>query len=469
MSAPATNGRTAAASDRAAVVRRLRASGVRTVVLGGSDTNGILRGKRVPLDELPRALEHGVALCEAIWALGVDERVPVDPPPGHAGWFPGDGYPDVIAVPDPGTARVVPWQAHTALALCDFHHRDGAPVAFAPRGALRGVVERAEALGYEPVAGLELECYLLRETPASAAAKRPAELASVDERPSAYGALAGSRETQAFVSALGEHLLGYGLPVQTCHLEAGPGQLEVTLRRAPALEAADHAVLLKAAIKALALDAGLLATFMAKPRTDWPGSSCHLHLSLRAGGRDAFHDAGDEHGMSAVMRRFTAGLLAAMPELTALMAPTPNAYRRFRARSWAATTATWSPDNRSAGLRVVGDGPGSTRVEHRQPGADANPYLATAAALAAGLEGVARELPLPAPARGDLYARPTGALPGFPRTLEAATELLAASALAHEWLGAELVAHFVAMRRAELDAQAEAVTDWETSRYLEAL
>jgi glutamine synthetase len=198
---------------------------------------------------------------------------------------------------------------------------------------------------------------------------------------------------------------------------------------------------------------------MAKPRSDWPGSSCHLHLSLGDNGGGA----GDD-GPGASMRHFLGGLLAGMAELTALMAPTPNSYRRLQPYSWAATTATWSVDNRSAGVRVLG-----TRVEHRQAGADANPYLAVAAALAAGLDGVARGCEPPPPVDGDVYALPDGAVPALPATLAEATDLLERSALARDWLGDDVVDHCVAMRRAELAAQAGAVTDWETARYLEAL
>jgi glutamine synthetase len=158
-----------------------------------------------------------------------------------------------------------------------------------------------------------------------------------------------------------------------------------------------------------------------------------------------------------------------MTELSALFAPTPNSYKRFAPYSWAATTATWSVENRSAGLRAICRGDGATRVEHRQAGADANPYLAVSAALAAGLDGVQRGCEPPPPVAGDVYALAAGAAPPLPATLGEATEALERSALARDWLGDDVVEHCVAMRRAELAAQAAAVTDWETSRYLEAL
>jgi glutamine synthetase len=433
----------------------LRQRGVETVILAGADAHGIMRGKRVPIAELDRAAERGVALSDVVWALPVDEREPVRPPPEHAGYFPRPGYPDMRAVPDLETARIVPWHDRTALLLCDFVSRDGGAIPVSPRGVLRAVVERARAMGFDPVVGVELEFYVLRETPQSVLGKRPSQLVSVDERPSVYGVVAASRN-EPFAAAVRETLLRYGLAVEACNPESGPGQFEINLRAAPALRAADEAFLLKSAVKEVAAGRGLLATFMAKPRSDWPGSSCHLHLSLR-------------EGTPSTMRHFIGGLLAGMVELTAIFAPTPNSYRRFAPYSWAGTTATWGIDNRSAGLRAISGSEGATRVEHRQAGADANPYLAVAAALAAGLDGLQRGCEPEAPVDGDVYALADGAARALPATLGEAADRLERSALARDWLGDDVVEHCVAMRRGELAAQSAAVTDWETSRYLEAL
>jgi glutamine synthetase len=444
----------------------LLSSGVETVIVAGLDTNGTLRGKRVPARDIAGVLEHGLAMCEVIWALPADEAQPVPAPAGHAGYFPRDGYPDMLLRPDAGTVRVLPWQERTAIALGDFHDLGGRPNPLCPRGALRSVVRRAERMGFEPVVGVELEFYVLCETPSSVRAKRPSQLQPVDERLNVYGVLASARQ-EPLLRAVRESLFACGVPVEACNPEAGPGQFEVNLRRRPALHAADDAVLLRYAVKEQAADRGLLATFMAKPRSDWPGSSCHFHVSLRRAGADAFHDPDAPDGMSETMRSYTAGALAAMAELTAIMAPNPNSYRRFGAYSWAGSSATWALDNRTAGLRAVCHGSDATRLEHRQAGADANPYLALAAVLAAGLHGMEHGLAPPPADSGDLYRRDD--LDDLPRSLDAAADRLAASELARDWLGADLVAQHVAMCRAEAAAAAAAVTDWETARYLEVL
>lgn len=459
-------------TDVEAIVDGLRGDGVDTVILGGADTHGIMRGKRVPLEQLARVLRDGVALSDVFWVLHVDESDVVVRPEGHVGYFPTErnGYPDVVALPDPGTVRVVPWHDRTALILCDWHHpHGGEPLPIAPRNVLRRVIERAREMGFEPSCALELEFYLLRESSGSLLQRHPGELVPMQDRASTYGVVKGS-EQEPIGRLIRERSLAFGLPIEACNPETGPGQFEINLRYAPALQAADDAFLFKTGVKEIAVQQGLIATFMAKPRSDWAGNSCHIHTSLAtADGSGAFYDHDAPQGMSATMRHFLAGGLATMPELSAVMAPTPNSYRRLGAYSWAGTTATWGVDNRSTGLRAVCDGERGTRVEHRQPGGDVNAYLATAVALAGGLHGIEQGIEPPEPIAGDVYALPRGAVTELPRTLDDATARLEQSEMARRWLGDDFVSHFVAMKRAELDAQSRAVTDWEIARYVEAL
>jgi glutamine synthetase len=453
------------------VVAGLRAEGIETVILAGADTHGIMRGKRVPIAQLGRLLEHGMPLCDVFWVMHVDESELVPRPDDHVGYFPTErnGYPDILAMADPGTLRIVPWHERTALLLCDWHLQSGEPVPIAPRTVLKRVVDRARAMGFEPQCALELEFYVLRETPATVPTRRAAELVALDERPSTYGVAMGSRQ-EPIGRMIRDSMLAYGLPIEACNPETGPGQFEINLRYGPAVQAADDALLFKTGIKEIAAQQGLMATFMAKPRTDWAGNSCHIHVSLTADdGRAAFYDAAAGQGVSEVMRRFIGGVLATMHDLTAIIAPTPNSYRRYGPYSWAGTTATWGLDNRSTGLRALVEAEHGTRVEHRQAGGDVNPYLGAAAVLAGGLHGIEHGIEPPAITDADVYALRRGAVPELPRTLSDAVERLAASDVAPRWLGEDFVSHYVEMKRAELDAQARAVTDWEIARYLEAL
>lgn len=456
----------------AALEIRLSEQGVRTVILAGTDTHGVMRGKRIPMAQLVSVLEHGMPLCDVFWAMHIDESDLVARPVGHQGYFPTErqGYPDIVAVPDLETVRIVPWHPDTALILCDWHlPHGGGPLPIAPRRVLKSVVDRAQAMGFVPYSALELEFYLLHEPTGTHHRKIAAELVPLQERPSTYGVVLGS--SQEHIGALiRDNMLEYGLPIEACNPETGPGQFEINLRYGQSVDAADHAFLFKSAVKEIAAQNDLLATFMAKPNSEWAGNSCHTHMSLRdLDGAGVFFDPGDPVGVSSVMRHFVGGILSTMSELTALMAPTPNSYRRYSLYSWAGTTATWGIDNRSAGLRAIVEGALGTRIEHRQPGGDVNPYVATFVTLAAGLHGIANKIEPADPVAEDVYALPPGAAPGLPRTLEQAVTALEGSRMAREWFGDDFVDHYVVMKRAELEAQALAVTDWEVARYLEAL
>lgn len=454
------------------VIERLKSDGISTVILGGCDTHGMMRGKRIPIDGLEPVLSHGLPICDVFWVMHVDESDLVVRPPDHTGYFPTEtqGYPDIHAVPQLDSVRTVPWHPETALFVCDWELPEGrGPVPISPREVLRRVVERARDMGYEPMSALELEFYLLREKAGTPHHKRPDELVPLQGVPSTYGVVMGSLQ-EDIGSVIRTNMLSYGLPVEACNPETGPGQFEITLRYGPSLTSADHAFLFKSGVKELAAQNDLLATFMAKPTTTWAGNSCHVHISLRdEKGRGVFYDADGPEQFSTVMRYFAGGVLNTMREFTALMAPTPNSYRRFVPYSWAGTTATWGIDNRSVGLRAIREGDHGTRLEHRQPGGDANPYLATAAALAGGLHGLVNEIDPGGLNPGDVYSQPAEELVMLPTDLTAAVDLLQHSVAAREWFGDDFVDHYVAMKRAEVKAQSVAVTDWEIARYLEAM
>jgi glutamine synthetase len=458
---PETRDRTLAAG--------LRERGIETVVVAGADTNGLLRGKRIPLDHLERAIRDGVRMCEVVWLMDVVEEALVARPDGYEGYFPTEreGFGDLLLRPDTETLRIVPWHERTALVLADFARLDGRPVPIAPRTVLAGVVERARALGFEPACALELEFQLLRETRDTLRGKGAADLDLPARHPTTYG-VHGAALSEPVVGPIRDAMRAYGLPLGACNPESAPGQFEINLRHDAAVSAADHAVLFKTGVKELVAPQGLTATFMAKPHPDWAGNSCHVHVSLSRDGANAFHAAGEADGMSRVMRHFAGGVLATMAELTALAAPTINSYKRLQPYSWAATTATWAIENRTVGLRAICEGD-ATRLEQRQGGGDANPYLVTAAVLAGGLHGIEHGIEPPPCTEGDVYALAPGAVPALPASLAEATDRLAESAVARRHLGDDFVEHFAATRRHELAAAARAVTDWEVARYLEAL
>lgn len=445
--------------------------GVRTVIVGGCDTYGVMRGKRVPVEQLARVLRHGMALCDVFWVMHIDESALVERPSGHIGYFPTEerGYPDIVVKPDLGTLRLVPWHEDTALLLGDWHlPHGGGPVPIAPRTILSRVLDQTRQMGYEPLSALELEFYLLRESVGTWHHKRPQDLVPLWEAPSTYGVVLGSQ--QDIGSVIRHHMMEYGLPIEACNPETGPGQFELNLRYGDSLKAADDAFLFKSAVKEVAAQHDLLASFMAKPTTAWAGNSCHAHMSLRdEQGRGCFYDAGQEHGMSETMRHFAAGVLATMPEFTALMAPNVNSYRRFVPYSWAGTTATWGIDNRSVGLRAICEGEDGTRLEQRQAGGDANPYLVTAALLAGGMQGIADKAEPPPLTDADAYAMSADQAPPLPVQLPEAVDLLERSATARTWFGDDFVDYYVEMQRSELRAQAVAVTDWEVARFLGAM
>jgi glutamine synthetase len=459
-------------SPAAEVLERLENHDIDTIVLGGTDTHGIMRGKRIPIRQLPEVLEHGLPICDVFWVMHVDESDLVPRPADYAGYFPTEtqGYPDIHAVPDLGTLRTVPWHPNTALILCDWElPEDKGAVPISPRGVLRQVIARARDMGYESLSALELEFYLLREKAGTAHRKRPDELVPLQEVPSTYGVVMGSLQ-EDIGSIIRTQMLDYGLPVEACNPETGPGQFEITLRYGPTLTTTDDAFLFKTGVKELAAQNDLLATFMAKPATGWAGNSCHVHISLRdLEGRGVFYDAAAPERLSTTMRHFAGGILHTMREFTALMAPTPNSYRRFVPYSWAGTTATWGIDNRSVGLRAIRDGEHGTRLEHRQPGGDANPYIAAAATLAGGLHGLVKAIEPGELNSGDVYSQAAERLTMLPTDLTEAVDLLEGSQAARDWFGDDFVDHYVAMKRAEIKAQAVAVTDWEVARYLEAI
>jgi len=444
---------------------RVREGAIETVVVAFTDCYGRLMGKRFDAAFfLEEVLKHGAHACDYLLTVDVE----MNPVPGYsfANWE--RGYGDFHLVPDRSTLRTASWLERTALVQCDVHEIGShARVAVAPRSVLRAQIERADAAGFHALAASELEYYLYHGSQREALRRGWRGLEPVGHALEDYDLRQGTR-TEPFHAAARRHLAASGVPVESSKGEWGLGQHELNVRYAEALSMADRHCVFKQCLKELADQQGLALTFMAKVAADQAGSSCHVHMSLAREGKNAF--AGDEpcgpvRG-SALFRHFLAGWIAHAAELMPFYAPTVNSYKRYQSASWAPTRLAWSHDNRTAGFRVVGEGQ-SLRIECRIPGADANPYLAFAAALASGLDGIERELEPPPCFQGDLYAaRELARVPG---SLAEALAGFERSAFARQAFGAQVVEHYAHFFRSEVEAWERAVTDWERQRYFERL
>ncbi|HCU95984.1 MAG TPA: glutamine synthetase [Actinobacteria bacterium] len=454
--------------------RWCEAEGIRTVIAGAADVHGIWRGKRLPLADFLTRIERGVPFSDVVLVITHSEDTDegqelVEPPGGEAYplYFPRkeQGFPDIFALPDLATARRLPWHQGTVGVLGDFHLPDGQPVPLDPRVMLRRLIERARSHGLEPKVGIEYEFYIFRGD--LAALKESGwRLDPIRVRPYTYGVYGGSLDEE-LIGEIRHQLAVAGVRIEACNPETGPGQFELNIRYDDALKAADDGFLYKNGIKEIVARHGLMASFMAKPRRDWAGSSCHIHQSLWAtdDGVNAFFDHELGRGLSEAGRQYTGGLLSTMREFTALFAPTPNSYKRFAPYSWAGTSVSWSYENRSTGIRAIAEHASESRLEHRLPGADTNPYIAIAACLAGGLHGIEQKIEPSKAYEGDAYA--TDQLESVPQSLEEAVGLLERSEVAREMLGEDFVQHYVLMKRFEVEKYRQQVSEWEVRRYVE--
>ena len=424
-----------------------------TVVAAFTDMQGRLLGKREHAEFfLEESAEHGVEGCNYLLALDME----MDPQAGYAMASWEQGYGDFVLTPDLGTLRRIPWLEGTALVLCDVGWGDGSPVVASPRQVLRTQVERARALGYEPMMGSELEFYLLKESYEEAHAKHYRDLTPSVPYILDYHILATTFD-EPLIRHIRNSMAGAGIKIESSKGEAWPGQQEINLRYSDALAMADNHTIYKNGAKEIAHQNGCSITFMAKPDHGWIGSSCHIHSSLWREGVNVFT------GESEIFQGYLAGWIACLRELALFLAPTINSYKRFTAGSWAPTTLAWGHDNRTCGFRIVGHGP-SQRIETRIPGGDVNPYLAFAALIAAGVYGIEQELELPPPLEGNAYESDAER---FPHALREAVDALEHGTMARAALGDEVVDHYLNYGRVEQRLFDEAVTCWERERLFE--
>ncbi len=450
--------------DADELLKDLEQRGITKAKIGGFDVDGILRGKYVSIDKLKSAIQGGFGFCDVIFGWDIADVLYDNAQ--VTGWH--TGYPDAHAVLDLSTLRPIPWEPGVVAVLADFRDEHGGAHPACPRSLLRTVLARAEHMGYSAKFSVEFEFFLFKETPSSLHEKGFQKLESLS--PGMFG-YSWVREGQngPLMRAILDGMRAFDIEIEALHTETGPGVYEVAIRYDDCLRAADKAALFKTAMKQIAFDHGLSATFMAKWNADLPGSSGHIHQSLWRGGKNAFSAPDEPNGLSKVMRHYVAGQVELMPELTALYSPTINSYKRYVPGVWAPLTASWGFENRTCAIRVIGAKDAyATRVEYRQTAADINPYIAMATCLAAGLHGIERELDPPPPASGDA-SRSGEVHKSLPRTLSDATKALAFSKVARDILGAPFVDHYVRTRDWEVRQYERAVSDWELKRYFEAI
>lgn len=441
------------------LVARAHGDGVRFVSLQFTDILGTIKSVTIPVGRFEEALEQGV-------------------------WFDGssiEGFAriyesDMVLVPDPATYQVLPWSAperRRARLICDVHGPDGHPSPNAPRVALQRVLARAAERGYVYNVGPELEFFLFKRNaePNGLYPTRPAP-----HDVGGYFDFSPRDEAQQVRSEIILALEGMGMRVEMSHHEVATGQHEIDFRYADALTSADNAVTFKYTVRAIAATHGIYASFMPKPIFGINGSGMHTHQSMfDAAGRNLFHDAEDEYHLSRLAYNFIAGQMAHARALAAVVAPTVNSYKRLTPGYEAPVYICWAQLNRSALIRVPAHGArweAATRVELRCPDPSANPYLAFAAMLAAGLDGIERDLTPAPPINEDVYdfderalrAHSIGVLPG---TLAEALDALEQDEVVQGALGPAISEAFLRAKRAEWDEYRIQVTNWELERYLD--
>ncbi|MBZ0302097.1 MAG: glutamine synthetase family protein, partial [Anaerolineae bacterium] len=430
-----------------------------------SDTHGISRSKTVPTHHFQRFASTGLNFL--LGHLGFDAQGGVAP---GTGYLEDLGFPDSRIFPDLDTLTIVPWAASTASILCEPRFQDGTPAMAAPRAIARSLLGKLKALGFGLYSGFEYEFYLVnRET----------------RQPPFPGIQIFATLRNNFDPALVDQILrdmpGVGVDIITSNAEYGPGQMEINFAPAHDISAADHAFRFKNGVKEIAQKNGYMASFMTKPYADQSASGCHYHHSLvdLKTGRNAFSNEDDPFSLNDVCRWWLGGQIAHAAAISALASPTINCYKRYKLWSFAPTNATWGSENRTVGVRVKGLKGEGAHLENRIPGAASNPYLVMAAILAAGIDGLRRQIEPPAPVEGIAYG--LDGVENLPAGLPQALDALEADTALRGLLGEEFIKLYLAVKRHEIgkaaqngadaasDGFPDRVDDFEVDEYFEFL
>lgn len=433
------------------------------VKVGVFDVDGVMLGKYMSRNKFFSALEHGFAFCDVI--LGWDTKDKLYDNVRYTGWH--TGYPDASVRIIPSSCRDIVFEDNQLLFIAEF---SGGAEAICPRSVLKRVLNKASSMGYEAYAALEYEFFIFDETPDSVRAKGFRNLKPITPDNFGYSIIRNTVHAELYhqILHMGEQM---DFPIEGLHTETGPGVIEAAIAVDSAEAAGDKAALFKTFMKVLAQRNNKMATFMAKWSPNYPGQSGHMHISLKhkENGCSAFYDADRSHNMSKIQRHFLAGQQKLMPEFLAMLSPTVNSYSRLVPGYWAPTDATWGVENRTTALRLIPGSEKSQRIEYRLGSADANPYLALAAAIGSGLYGMEHELEPDPEIKGNSYDQVHSQELKLPQTLWDAAQNLKSSRAALSLFGQEFVAHFAASREWEEREFRKHITDWELDRYFEII
>ncbi len=433
------------------------------VKVGLFDNDGVMRGKYMSREKFFSSLKNGFAFCDVV--LGWDVKDQLYDNAKYTGWH--TGYPDAPVRILPETCRDLPHEDGMLLFIAEFSDQ---AETVCPRATLRRVINKAADMGFDVSAALEYEFFLFQETPESIREKNYTNLKPMTPDWFGYSMIRNSVHAELYkdIMEMSERM---DFPIESLHTETGPGVIEAAIAVDDAIDAADKGALFKTFLKILAQRNNLMATFMAKWSNDYPGQSGHIHISLRHkdGSGSAFFDASKQHNMSDLQRQFVAGQQKLMPQLLCMTSPTVNSYSRLIPGFWAPTDATWGVENRTTALRVIPGSEKSQRVEHRLGSADANPYLALAAALGAGLYGIEQQWEPEAQIKGNAYDQKHPEHLALPQTLWDSAQAFKASEAARALFGDPFVEHFAASREWEEREFRKHITDWEMERYFEII
>lgn len=428
----------------------IRAHGIKNVRLVFADQNALTRGKVVPVEMFLQNLAAGFGFATSIFAMDIEGETIVE-----TGLLFEKGDPDILTVPDLSTLTLVPWKPHTAQVIVDAVEAEGAPFFAAPRQVLKNVLAKLSAAGYEAKVASELEFYLLHGD----------TFKPTTEGTHSYSIL-HLVETEKPLEAFARHAAAMGIPLEATLSEYAPGQFEINLRYEEALAMADHTFLFRNLVKETARQLGFHATFMAKPFADIAGSSFHLHVSLWKDGKNVFAFSEPKpEALPPALLHFIGGCQKYLNPAAAFFAPSINAYKRLRPGSYAPVNESWGLDNRTVSLRLPPAHGNACRLEIRPPGADANPYLVIAAALASGYLGLQEKIAPSPMVEGNAYLLPST----LPRDLHAAlAALMSCPELVHV-LGQEFVRVYSAIKQAEWKKYISTITEWEREKYFKLL